>query len=103
MKNTYYKEKQGERQARLIEMESFVFNGAKNGGIASWVKNEQRCYKESRKVLRNEDRKKNILEKKLSLNNDNNFSKCLFSMGLNLSSTPKPLAIDLSSVPSDCN
>lgn len=62
MKNTYYKEKQGERQARLIEMESFVFNGAKNGGIASWVKNEQRCYKESRKVLRNEDRKKNLYE-----------------------------------------
>lgn len=61
MKNTYYKDKQGERQARLIEIGSFVFNGAKNGGIASWVDNGI-CEGKSRKILKNEDRKKNLYE-----------------------------------------
>ena len=60
MKNTSYKKKQGESQARLIEQCSFVFYGAKNRGIASWIEKGHLKERESRKVLKHEDREKNL-------------------------------------------
>ena len=60
MQNISYKEKQGERQALLIENGSTVFDGAKNRGIASWVSNGQIKQGVSRKVLKHEDREKNL-------------------------------------------
>lgn len=63
MKDTKYKNQQGERQARLIERGSEVFYGARNRGIASW---DVSCGKSEegiiRKVLKSSDRAKNLYE-----------------------------------------
>lgn len=62
MKETYYKRKQGEKQALLIEQESIVFYGAKNRGLASWSQGKEIKEKESRKTLQSSDRDKNLYE-----------------------------------------
>lgn len=62
MKDTYYKRKQGEKQALLIEQESLVFYGAKNRGLASWSQGKEIKEKESRKTLQSSDRDKNLYE-----------------------------------------
>lgn len=62
MKNTPYKKQQEERQAQLIEQGSVVFYSAKNRGIASWNDKGHIEGRESRMVLKNEDREKNLYE-----------------------------------------
>lgn len=61
MKNTTYKKKQGERQVQLIEQGAEIFSGAMNRGLASWKEIDGRIKQaESRVVLRDEDREKNL-------------------------------------------
>lgn len=61
MKDTVYKIKQGERQAQLIKDVSWVFEGAKNMGLASWKDKDGNIAEGmSRKVLVSEDRRKNL-------------------------------------------
>lgn len=57
-----YKTIQGDRQARLIEQGATVFYSASNGGLASWDHNGHLETRASRKVLKDEDREKNLYE-----------------------------------------
>lgn len=60
--DTKYKKAQTKRQALLIESCSECYYGAKNRGLASWKSEGQIHQRESRMVLKDCDREKNLYD-----------------------------------------